>query len=43
MLVEISEKVSKESGIDDVPEEEPDADVIDLLAAAPESQDAEID
>jgi recombination protein RecA len=43
MLVEISEKVRKESGIDDVPEEEPDADVIDLLAAAPESQDAEID
>ena len=43
MMVEISEKVRKESGIDDVLEEEPDADVIDLLGAAPEPQSAEID
>ncbi len=43
MLVEISEKVRKESGIDDVLEEEPDADVIDLLGAAPEPESAEID
>ena len=41
MLVEISEKVRKESGIDDVPEEETDADVIELLGAPP--QDADID
>jgi recombination protein RecA len=43
MLVEISEKVRKESGIDDVLEEEPDADVIDLLGAAPEHADADAD
>src|SRR4249919_2393923 len=36
MMFEISEKVRKESGIDDVLEEEPDADVIDLLGAPPE-------
>ena len=43
MMVEISEKVRKESGIDDVLDDEADADVIDLLGAAPEAQDAEID
>jgi recombination protein RecA len=43
LMVEISEKVRQESGIDDVLEEEPDADVIDLLGAAPEPQDADID
>ena len=36
MMFEISEKVRKESGIDDVLEEEPDVDVIDLLGAPPE-------
>ena len=43
MMLEISEKVRKESGIDDVLDDESDADVIDLLGAAPEAQDAEID
>ena len=43
MMLEISEKVRKESGIDDVLDDETDADVIDLLGAAPQTQDAEID
>ena len=43
MMLEISEKVRKESGIDDVLDDETDADVIDLLGAAPQAQDAEID
>jgi recombination protein RecA len=43
MMLEISEKVRRESGIDDVLDDETDADVIDLLGAAPQAQDAEID
>ncbi len=43
MMLEISEKVRKESGIDDVLDDETDADVIDLLGAPPQTQDAEID
>ncbi len=45
MLVEISEKVRKESGIDDIgePEDEGDADVIDLLGAEPERAEADAD
>jgi recombination protein RecA len=45
MLVEISEKVRKESGIDDIgePEDEGDADVIDLLGGEPERAEADAD
>jgi len=45
MLVEISEKVRKESGIDEIleDEDEGDADVIDLLGAEPERAEADAD
>jgi len=43
MLVEISEKVRKESGIDEILEDEGDADVIDLLGAEPERAEADAD